>query len=140
MGSVNASQLHSWVLKNLTPIELASTTRQGELIGSDAPEREFWEEAGRHQGLCEASGLLLDLIAEMQADERLQNETKWASEEAEDWARSSLRRLTDALGPVMDLWACDHMPRLNQEFDPECARCKSMRPLREAYAAVGGVV
>lgn len=51
-----------------------------------------------------------------------------------------LEAVVVALGPVLDLWACDHVPRLGVKVDPECARCQTMGSLRGAYANVTGVV
>lgn len=51
-----------------------------------------------------------------------------------------LEAIVTALRPVMALWACDHTPRLGVTVDPECARCRSMGPLREALATVSGEV
>lgn len=62
-------------------------------------------------------------------------ERGWA--DAREEARRILRpyeAVVAALGPVLDLWACDHLPFLGVDVDPDCPRCRTMGPLREAYA------
>lgn len=48
--------------------------------------------------------------------------------------RAILSDLLDALAPIIDLWACDHRPRLGVDVDPECPRCESMGTLRRTFA------
>lgn len=92
---MNASQLHSWVLKNLTPLQHESSQRQGDLIAS-GDHNDFWMESGRHAGLHEASALLLDLIEEMFDAERAEMEARWAAEDAAEAVTRSAENVTHA--------------------------------------------
>lgn len=76
---MNAAQLHQWVLRNVRPLAAESV---GNLDGLHDDHDAFMREAGRHTGIIAVESLLLDLIQQMQDDERVEREARWAEEDA----------------------------------------------------------
>lgn len=64
---VTASELLRWVLAEVRPLAAESLGRLDVLSGDHA---EFLQEAGRHRGLVDVECLLLDLVRELQDEER----------------------------------------------------------------------
>lgn len=79
---MNAAQLHRWVLQNIRPLGEEATRQVGELCGGDDTRDAFHMAAGRADGLHRAADLLLDLIQQMQEQERIERERQWAIEDA----------------------------------------------------------
>lgn len=75
---MNASQLHQWVLRNVRLAASESIARLDSLHGDHS---EFMREAGKHAGILQVEGLLLDLVVQMQDDERTEREARWAEED-----------------------------------------------------------
>lgn len=71
---MDSLELHSWILRKLDPLKSKTFDRQGRLMNHAAGSEEhdqFFLVTGINQGLGMASELLLQLVAELEAEEQL---------------------------------------------------------------------